>query len=592
MTSAAYPDPADFDSLTALLDDIAVRYPSDRPTLSLRTDAGIELAWSAAEVRRRARFAAWRLHGLGIRRGDRLLTWSPATPALPAVFWGAMRAGIVIVPLDLRMSPAVLQRISGRAAAAWLAIGTGQDAPDPVAAGLDHLRMVTVDDLTAEPSPGDPNFPADWEAQLDAWPRPGREDLFEVVYTSGTTAHPKGVMLTHRTALATLEACRTIVPPRHHRAVSLLPLSHLFEQAPVLFYGTMIGAEVLYVRSRNPRVIFEALREHRVTTMVVTPQLLDIFWTAIGREIDRQGRRRTFERARRVARRLPMRLRRLVFRSVHRQLGGALTLFVSAGAYLPPELQMSWEDLGIVVLQGYGATECGAAAGNTEREHPPAVVGRPLPPARLRLADEDSEILVSGPMVTPGYWEDPEATREAIDAHGWYHTGDIGRFDERGMLVLSGRKRNIIVLPNGLNVYPEDIESVLQDHGIAHSVVLETAPGRIEAVVLPPGTLPMVGGRGGQEARTPEEDGRVREDIDRIVRQANATLGMHQRIDAWRMWPEPDFPRTHTLKVKRDEVREWAAADIPLQVREGLGRDDPRDGRDREASASAVPRAT
>jgi long-chain acyl-CoA synthetase len=186
---------------------------------------------------------------------------------------------------------------------------------------------------------------------------------------------------------------------------------------------------------------------------------------------------------------------------------------------------------------------------------------------RLRLDPETSEIQVAGPTVTPGYWGDPEATAAAIDPDGWYHTGDIGHLDDQGRLVLSGRIKNIIVLPNGLNVYPEDIEAVLADHGISQSVVLETAPGRIEAIVLPPGTMPIVApGRGGQEERDAETDARVRADIERIVRDVNKVLGSHQRIDAWRLWPEPDFPRTHTLKIKRDDVRAWAAVDIPLQV--------------------------
>jgi long-chain acyl-CoA synthetase len=118
-------------------------------------------------------------------------------------------------------------------------------------------------------------------------------------------------------------------------------------------------------------------------------------------------------------------------------------------------------------------------------------------------------------------------------------------------------------------VYPEDIEAVLADHGIGQAVVLETAPGRIEAIVMPPGTQPMIApGRGGQEERDEAQETEVRAQIDRIVRAVNQELGVHQRIDAWRIWPEPDFPRTHTLKIRRDAVRAWAAADIPLQVRE------------------------
>ncbi len=566
-----YPDPATFESLVDLLDDAARRWPEDHPIVALRTDAGLQDAWSAAELRRRSRIAAWRLHLAGLTAGDRLLTWSPSTPRLPAVYWAAMRLGVILVPLDLRMAPAVLQRLAAKADTPWLALGTGgQDAPDPVAAGLDHLSALTLDDLTADPDPADPAFPTDWEARLDAWPRPGRGTLVEVIYTSGTTSAPKGVMLTHGNLLSTLQVCGVLLPPRPHRAVSLLPLSHLFEQAPVLFYGTMIGARIVYVRSRNPRVIFEALRELRVTTMVVTPQLLEIFWTGIMREVERQGKAAVVARARRVARRLPYRARRVIFRSLHRQIGGELSLFVVAGAYLPPELQMAWEDIGVVVQQGYGSTEAGPASANTEADHPALCVGRTIPPVRLRLDETDQEILIAGPTVSHGYWQDPDATAAAFSPEGWYLTGDIGRIDERGRLVLSGRKKNIIVLPNGLNVFPEDIENVLQDHGLNQAVVLETAPGRIEAVVMPPGTMPLLApGRGGQEARDEAQDALVRAEIDRIVRAANRQLGSHQRIDGWRLWPEPDFPRTHTLKIQRDRVREWAAADVPLAVREG-----------------------
>jgi len=569
---AEYPDPATFDSLVDLLDDAAQRWPREHHILALRTDAGLTDQWSAAELRHRSRLAAWRLHAHGLRAGDRLLTWSPSTPRLPAVYWAAMRLGVILVPLDLRMAPAVLRRIADKAATQWLAIGTGgQDAPDPVAAGLDSLTLLTLDELTADPV-GDPFIPVDWEAQVDGWPRPGRGTLVEVIYTSGTTSAPKGVMLTHGNLLSTLEVCGVLLPPRPHRVVSLLPLSHLFEQAPVLFYGTMIGAQLVYVRSRNPRVIFESLRELQVTTMVVTPQLLEIFWTGIMREVERQGKAKTVARARSIARRLPYRARRLIFRSLHAQLGGRLTLFAVAGAYLPPDLQEAWEDIGVIVQQGYGSTEAGPAAANTEADHPTLCVGRTIPPVQLRLDGDDHEILIAGPTVSQGYWQDAEATADAFTPDGWYHTGDIGRIDEHGRLVLSGRKKNIIVLPNGLNVFPEDIENVLQDHGLNQAVVLETAPGRIEAVVMPPGTMPLLApGRGGQEARDEAQDAAVRAEIERIIRQANRALSSHQKLDGWRLWPEPDFPRTHTLKIQRDKVRDWAAADVPLAVREERG---------------------
>lgn len=574
----ALPNPRTFDSLLDVLDDSAVRYAGKRQ-FALRTDDGIELPWSAADLRYRSKLAAWRLRRLGLERGDRLLTWSPATPALPAVYYGAMRAGLVVVPLDLRMAPDVIQRIAERSDAKWLAVGTGFDAPDPHAAGLDHLGIKTVEWLTVDPAHEnaartdegglDDPFPTDWEEQVDSWQRPTRDDLFEVIYTSGTTGTPKGVMLKHGTILSTLEAITHLLPPREHRTVSLLPASHLFEQAPVMFFGMMIGADILYLRSRTPRVIFEALREQRVTTMVGVPQLLQLFWNSIEREVKRQGKEKLFNRSRKVARLLPYWARRLLFRRIHRQLGGELKLLMSAGAYLPPALQDSWQDLGVVVLQGYGATECGPAAATTEKDHPTGTVGKTLPPVEVKLEDGTGEILVHGPTVFDGYWKDPDATA-AVMSDGWYRTGDVGRYDGRGNLVLSGRTKNIIVLPNGLNVFPEDIENVLQEVGLEQAVVLETTPGRIEAVVLSPDAPPMVTANNPAPAapQSDEEIAALRKRVEPLIKAANSRLSQHQRIDDFRIWPEADFPRTHTLKIKRSEVQKWAGADSPLPLTE------------------------
>lgn len=581
-----HPDLSRFESLLQILDDAAERWPRERHMWALRTDDGVSLAWSAAEMQRRSRLAAWRLRALGLQPGDRLLTWSPATPRLPALYWGAMRAGVIVVPLDLRMTKGVIERISGRADTRWLAIDSGYDAPDPVEVGLDHFEVRQLADLTADP---DDSFPDDWQGQMEGWEPPDRSSLFEVVFTSGTTADPKGVMLTHGNILATIEAFSSLVGQRHQRAVSILPLSHLFEQAPLLFYATAIGAEVLYVRSRNPRVIFESLREMRVTAMVLTPQILELFWTAITREVEKLGRTARFARARSIARHLPHRLRRLIFRGLHAQLGGELRVLVSAGAYLPPELQLAWEDLGIAVVQGYGSTECGIVTANDEWRHPPGKVGRVREPATMKLHPDSSEIMVKGPNVSAGYWRDDEATAAARDEDGWTLTGDRGYFSDTGDLILSGRLRNIIVLPNGLNVYPEDIEAALTDHGLSQTVVLETAPGRIEAVVLPPGATPSVRADAAPPAeRSEAEETAMREEIDRIVKRANADLSMHQRIAAWQLWPEADFPRTHTLKIRRNEVRAWAGDDIALRVREAEDRE-AEDGAERSGTVPPDP---
>jgi len=533
--------------------EAAVSHFGERHALSLRLDDGSTEHWTYRELARHARIAAWRLRALDLEPGDRILTWSPSTPALPAAYYGSMLARTVLVPLDLRMSPDAVEMVVRASGARRLILGTGRDAPDPREAGLEQFPTTTVEDLTAEPADDDPLFPPDWEARQAAWERPGVDEVFELIFTSGTTGVPKGVMLTHDNVVAAIESFHRIVPRMEHRIVSLLPLSHLLEQSVGLYYALDVGADVLYVRSRNPRVIFDALRDHRVTSMVVVPQVLDLFWSAIEREVDKRGRRASFDRLRGIARYLPIALRRWSFRSVHAQLGGDFRLFLSAGAFLPPALQQGWEDLGVTVLQGYGATETGTGSCTRLDDHGLGTVGRPPEGVEMRFGD-GGEIQFRGRTVFRGYWNAPDLTAAAFTEDGWYKTGDIGHLDDGGRLVLSGRIKDIIVLPNGFNVYPEDLENALRVAGLRDPVVIETAPGRIEAVVL------------GDPDVTPDA---FRERIDAIVRAANAALGPNQRIAGWRPWPGGDFPRTHTLKIKRDPIRQWAATDAPLPVREG-----------------------
>jgi long-chain acyl-CoA synthetase len=208
------------------------------------------------------------------------------------------------------------------------------------------------------------------------------------------------------------------------------------------------------------------------------------------------------------------------------------------------------------VLQGYGATETGTGSSTTLTDHGLGTVGYAPEGIEMRLAD-DGEVQFRGPSLFKGYWQAPEMTAAAYTPDGWYMTGDVGHLDHRGRLVLSGRKRDLIVLPNGFNVYPEDIENALRIAGLRDTVALETKPGRIEAIVLAPSASPV---------RTPGEEldfdpssppPELRAILDAAVKAANAALSANQHIAAWRLWPESDFPRTHTLKVKRDLVRAW-----------------------------------
>ena len=231
---------------------------------------------------------------------------------------------------------------------------------------------------------------------------------------------------------------------------------------------------------------------------------------------------------------------------------------MSAGAFLPPALQQAWEDLGVIVIQGYGSSE--TRVRDDQHARPTTASGRsgrPMPPVEMRLA-EDGEVLFRGPTLFKGYWDDPEATARAIDDEGWYHSGDIGHLDPAGRLVLSGRTKDRIVLPNGFKVYPEDLENALRNAGIRDSVWSRPSRAgsrRWSSRRASPAAEGEAGGAG--DGGAPLLEARV----DAALKAANATLGPHQRIAGWRLWPEDDFPRTHTLKVKRDPVREWASGE-------------------------------
>jgi long-chain acyl-CoA synthetase len=321
-----------------------------------------------------------------------------------------------------------------------------------------------------------------------------------------------------------------------YRLLSLLPLSHMFEQAVGLGAALSGGASVVYMGTLRPDTIFEALAAERVTTILAVPQVLQLFQTAIEREVRRSGRERVWRLLHAVAPYVPFDLRRRLFAPVHARLGGNFLFFVCGGAYLDPALARAWENIGIKVVQGYGATEASPAiAANSLAHRNLRSIGRPLSSNEVRLAP-DGEIQVRGANVTPGYWEDPAATAAAFEGD-WYCTGDLARQDAAGYLYLIGRKKNMIVLASGENVYPEDVETVLaQQPGVRDAVVLGlTRPDsevEVHAVL-------------------------VATDADAAaaaVKAANRRLGIPQRVRGTTLWPDEDFPRTLTLKARRPEI--------------------------------------
>jgi long-chain acyl-CoA synthetase len=514
-------------TLSGFLTWIGGRYATHPALLykaSLRTEV-----WTYHDLRENAdRIAAW-LQQRGVGRGDRVVLWASNSPWWVATFFGILRNGSIVVPLDARSSADFVERVMVQSepamAVAASSLSRGWQFDVPVFALEDLPQLI--------PERGPDELPA---------VRP--DDLAEIIFTSGTTGTPKGVMLSHGNILSNVEAAFFVFPSgQRFLPLSILPLSHLLEQTVGLMLPLRGGASIAYATALQPAAIQRDMAEYRVTTMVLVPRILSLFMEAIERRAQRDGKEQIFNLMRRVAAYLPRRARRILFRSVIGGFGGRLDFLVAGGAPLEPELERKWELMGVAILQGYGSTETSPIITATSLDdRRPRSVGKPLPGTEVTIA-EDGEILVRGPQVMQGYWKNPEATAEAL-ADGVYHTGDLGELDGEGRLYLKGRKKNMIVLANGLNVFPEDVEEALR-----------RVPGVIEAVVM------AVPSSYGPQIHAVLLCDSKDADAAAIVQQANAGLAPHQQARSFEIWPDVDFPRTHTAKIKRPEVATYVLAE-------------------------------
>jgi long-chain acyl-CoA synthetase len=466
----------------------------------------------------------------GMKKGDRVLIWGVNRPEYGIAFLAALRLGAILVPLEANYAADFAQKIGERTRAS-AAIVSSQTLERAKTLGMPLHQMEVLPDLARQCAPLE-------KAALTG------DDLAEVVFTSGTTGDPKGAMLSHGNILSNAIAATQIFPigPKM-RLLSFLPLSHMFEQLGGFFCVLLAGASVIYPTSRQPAVVRRTFKERKVSMVLITPAVVKSLMLAIERSAEAQGKKELFEKLRGIARRLPMALRRVVFFSVHRQFGGRFRYIISGGAALDPALGVSWRELGIDVIQGYGTTECSPGLTfNRVELNRLGSVGTPLPGVQIRIA-EDGEVLAHGPNVFKGYWENEEATRAVLDKDGWYHTGDLGEIDKDGFLWLKGRKKDMIALADGTKVYPEDIENAL------------AADPRIEALATPlrPAVATVVG------LQRPGEDIQVhavflvkdKEQVAAIVRDTNVKLSAIQQIRGWSIWPDDEFPTTPTQKVKK-----------------------------------------
>lgn len=507
--------------------------------------------WTYSKLAARAFACALELKERHIRTGDRVLLWGPNSAEWMAAFWGCLLSGVVAVPMDDGATPEFAARVARETSAKLVFASRDKTELD---ATIPALKLEDLADIANRPhvfvtqtATGRPAKPL---YQSLASELLTRKHIAQILFTSGTTAEPRGVVLTHGNFLANLEPLeRGIEPYRKYerwfhplRFVSLVPLSHIFGQFMVLFVPPLLGAAVVFEASASPAEMIYTVKRERATALIAVPRMLDVLRGGLLRDFEAHGQGEWFARAYSAANGQKFLRRAWRFRRVHRRIGWKFWAFISGGAALSSETEEFFKRIGYAVVQGYGMTE---TASLISLNHPfraaQGSIGKILPGREFRLA-EDGEILVRGENVATGYWAKgafrkgvTEGTPQVESENGgWLRTGDIGELDAEGNLHFRGRKKNVIVTPAGLNVYPEDLEAALRKQ-----------PGVRDCVVVP-----LERGGNAEPCAVLVVKNAEKDAAGAAVAKANASLAEYQRMLHWILWPELDFPRTPTGKPR------------------------------------------
>jgi long-chain acyl-CoA synthetase len=488
--------------------------------------------WAYARISEEANRVARELDGRGIKKGDAVLLWGENSAEWMIAFFGCLLCGAVIVPIDHASTAEFACRVAQEVQAKLVFSG---DARHEVA-GVAAIRL---DSLCAAISQHDSSpFPS---------PRLSRKDTLEIIFTSGTTAEPRGVILSHGNVLANIEPLQREIQKYIHyekfvhpiRFLNLLPLSHVFGQMMGVFIPPLIGGTVVFADSLGPSNLADTIRRERVSVLVAVPRFIESLEREMERREERDGKLEKFRSQMASAEGEHFLRRWWRFRRVHRRLGWKFWAFVCGGAALPESVETFWSRLGYAVIQGYGMTETTSLISlNHPFQTARGSIGKVFPGVEVRV-DENGEILVRGENVATAYRQKGQVV-PAGESDGWFRTGDVAERDEAGRMYFKGRTKSVIVTSAGMKVYPEDLEKALRAQANVR-----------DCVVL------GVGRDGNEEPYAVLLMSGAADAASEAVNRANQTLAEYQRIRHWLVWPDTDFPRTATQKPVLPRIREF-----------------------------------
>ena len=543
------------ETLIDLLKETTAKFP-DSLALEGDMEGRGRVALTRRELCGKAAALAHELMDAGVKPGDFVALLAPNQPEWGVGYFGALLAGGVLVPLDVNLQEGELANILEKAKPVCLVTDAQEEERSrTLAGGLASTCTVLRFDVQRDVDPA---------ALLDALPGSERSpaDLALVSFSSGTTGTPKGVMLSHGNITSNV---RAVLEPFFAREddvfLSILPLHHMFESTGGFLIPLGAGARIHYLSSLNPRLLVEAMQNEGITICLMVPALARLIHKRIMSNVE------TLSGAKKavfnilfglsgVCLSMGLRVGHLLFSQVKKNLGPNLRYFASGGAALDPKIARDLLVLGIEVLQGYGLTETSPVTHANPPGAPNRIgtVGPSIPGVKAQIvpvegSDEgEGEILIRGPNVMQGYFENPELTAEVL-RDGWFHTGDIGRLDADGYLTICGRSKNVIVSEAGKNIYPEEVEEqLLESEWFLDVCVIgrKTTRGGEEVfavVVLDP------------EADLPQEDEKRAALADSELKRLSANLADYKRVAGFFLWPEEELPKTTTRKHKREDIK-------------------------------------
>jgi long-chain acyl-CoA synthetase len=537
--------------------------------VAMRVVGSDDEVYTFADMLRRIRSVAYRLGQEGVEFGDRVALIGENHPSWAIAYLGIIYHGSVCVPLDphgeidtitnfIENSESKLAFLSADQAERFGQIEERlrRSIPAVVWGESGSLNgFQSFDEWTATP------FPAEFAAEM---PKAAGDDTALLIYTSGTTGTPKGVPLTHANIVGELAGVNDVLKlDDRERILSLLPLFHAYLQIVNLWVATTFGPQVGYLKELTPAELSESMKTFKPTILTTVPRLWYLFHKKIFDAVAAKPAPvrllfRTMLGLNGMLRgAFGINLGRQLFGEVHRSFGGSLKRAVSAGSRFDEDVARDFHKLGFTILQGYGLTETsGAATATYETDNRIGSVGKPMKGAEIKILDPDKdgvgEVLIRGTMVFDGYYGNPAATAEAFTEDGWFHSGDLGKIDKDGFLYIVGRAKDVIVLPSGKNVHPEDIEAhylkcplvaELAIIGVADENESRAGAEKLAAVVVPDfAYLKQAAVSNSKEA--------IRHALDNLGRE----LPEYQRVRDYMVRVEP-LPRTATNKIKRFQLK-------------------------------------